>query len=452
MKAATKLLAVLSLLLIWSIQAKADERYGVKRTADLTIDVWVNKSDGATYSYGEDIAVYFRASDDCYAAVYDIDPAGNVSLLFPSDYNGSCFVRGGEVYRIPDPYDDYRLEVTGPAGKEYIYAVATYQHIDPPEFIRYEFFEYGNWDSYYDDFIHSMRGEREVFAADLNDRIANGPHVSAMTMFYIDDLYRHHRWYRHWHYDPYYIGSVWIGCDFIGAEVWIDGCYYGIAPIWIPQIYIGRHWIWIYYHGYPCWQDYVYVRSGQRHYVDAKINRRYHDFDYGRRGIRDWRFKEERYRNEPDFVREADKYKSKRSRTLAEPPSRVIEKYSKRASLDNNYSNKVTRQYQYEKNDRTRDSGIIRENKSRSAEKQKTDRDKTQNRLSVDPKKDILKQPEKEPESRPVIKKESRQEKSNDSQKSKRIEVKQDRGSSKPSLEDKSSKPQSRAGAKRGKK
>ncbi len=309
--------------------AYAGEKHGPVRVDNLEIDLWVNKSEGSTYYYGEDLAIYLRTNDDCYVVVYDIDPEGNVSLLFPSDYESSCFVRGGEVVRIPDVYDDYHLEIAGPRGEEHIYAVATYKPITPPDFIRYEYFEYGNWDSYYDDFVHSMVGERAKFATDLNWRIAQGDHASAHTMFYIDDGYRHHRWYRHWTYDPYYVGSVWVGTGYPGCEVWIDGVYWGIAPILIPQIYVGRHWVWIYYNGYPCWQDYIYVTRGQRYYVDVKIGRRYLDFEYGRGNMRDWRFKYEVHENEQGFVKKAREARVKHTPPRRPAPVRVVEKYSK---------------------------------------------------------------------------------------------------------------------------
>jgi hypothetical protein len=333
-----KIMMVLLMIFGSAVSIQAQNKHGIDRVDDLGIDVWVNKGEGSTYYYGEDVAIYFRADYDCYVVVYDIDPSGNVSLLFPSDYNSSTYVRGGEVYRIPDTYDDYHLEVSGPEGSEFIYAVASYSPIDAPDFIRYEYYEYGDWDYYYDDFIHTMSGERAAFAASLNRRIARGPYTAAMTMFYIDDGYRHHRWYRYWDYDPYYVGSIWVGVNYPGCEVWIDGVYFGIGPILIPRIYYGRHWVWIYYHGYPCWQDYVYVHRGQRYYVDAKVKRRFLDYDYGRRNMRDWRFKYDKYRNEPDFKHEADRDRVKHTRSRPTPPAQVINKYSKKQVSSEKYS------------------------------------------------------------------------------------------------------------------
>jgi hypothetical protein len=324
---------VMVVLLVFPAVSFAENQTGISKVSPLDIDIWVNKGDQATYYFGEDVAVYFRTSADCYVVVYDIDPAGNVSLLYPAEYESDCFVRGGEVYRIPDPSDDYRLEITGPRGREFIHAVASYDYIEPPEFIRYEFYEYGDWDYYYDDFIHTMHGEMADFVARLNDRIVNGPYVTASTMFYIDDSYRHHRWYRYWPIEPYYVSSVWIGCNFPYAEVWIDGCYYGIAPILIPSIYIGHHWVWIYYNGYPCWQDYIYIRHGQRYYVDAKIKRRFGDFDYGRSKMKHWSFKQDKHRNEPDFIRDVVKHPVEHPKRLKQPPSRVTQKYSKKHDI-----------------------------------------------------------------------------------------------------------------------
>lgn len=365
--------------------AYAGDNQGAVKVGDLEIDLWVNKSEGSTYYYGEDLAIYFRTTDDCYVVVYDIDPEGNVSLLYPDDYESSCFVNGGEVVRIPDTSDDYHLEISGPSGQEHIYAVATYNQIEPPDFISYEYFEYGNWDSYYDDFIHTANGEREEFVSDLNRRIAQAEHVTAHTMFFIDENYRHHSWYRHWTYDPYYVGSVWIGTGYSGCEVWIDGIFWGIAPVLVPEIYIGRHWVWIYYNGYPCWQDYFHVKRGQRCYVDAKIGRRYLDYEYGRAAMRDWKFKYEVEENGSDFMEKAQKARQKHVSSKPSAPSKVVQKYSrieasgsavtKQQTIKQQTSEKVTRSIT--KKQQTNEKTTRSVSKQETIEKKPTNRFKT---------------------------------------------------------------------------
>jgi hypothetical protein len=340
-------LAILAILLVTASAVYAEEDSGIRRVSDPDVDLWVNKGDDASYYYGDDIAVFFETNQDAYVIVYDIDPAGNVSLLFPENYDSDCFVRAGQVIRVPGSDSDYRLEVNGPSGREYIYAVASRNYIRPPDFIKYAFYDYSNWDRYYDDFVYKVSGQRAEFVEALNNRIVDGPYVQASVTFSIDDTYRHSRWYRHWSYDPYYVGSMWVGADYPGCEVWIDGCYYGIAPMLIPDVYFGYHWVWIYYDGYPCWYNHVYVNHNQRYYVDAKIDRRdghrngYGDNDGGKfdhrdgNGGRRWDLKEDKYRNERDFKTELVKHPSdNKSPSRQLPPTWVNDKYSGKHDSD----------------------------------------------------------------------------------------------------------------------
>ncbi|OGC89772.1 MAG: hypothetical protein A2W25_02695 [candidate division Zixibacteria bacterium RBG_16_53_22] len=297
------------------------------------IDVWTNKGHDARYYFGEDVAVYFRAEDDCYVVVYDVDPSGNVSILFPSSHNGSSYVEGGRVYRVPDYGDDFRLEIAGGSGDEHIFAVASYDYINPPDFMKYVGYDYGD-DSYYDDdyFAIKVRGSLDNFVGSLNARICSGPYVVAHTRFLVDTNYRHHRHYRYWDYDPYYVGSIWIGCDYPGSEIWIDGIFIGIAPILVPRVMVGYHWVWVYYGGYPCYQRYFYVPSYQRFYIDVRIDHRYHDYKFRRRAFRDWVFEEKKYRNEDGFRENAREIRQKnvRNRPL---PATIVRDYADRGVI-----------------------------------------------------------------------------------------------------------------------
>jgi hypothetical protein len=342
-------LAILAVIAITAGFAYSNDDTGIRRVNDLQIDLWVNKGDDATYYYGDDVAVFFEVNRDAYVIVYDIDPAGNVSLLFPESYDQDCFVRAGQVYRIPGADSDYRLEISGPSGHEYIYAVASYNYIRPPDFIKYAFYDYSDWDRYYDDFVYKQSGSRADFVASLNRRIVDGPYVQASVSFRIDDSYRHSRWYRHWRYEPYYSGSIWIGTDWPGCEVWIDGCYYGITPLLIPDIYIGYHWVWIYHNGYPCWHNHIYINHTHRYYIDAKIDRRdWHRGGHGDagggkydrrdgRGGRKWDLKQDIYRNERDIKTEIAKHPSDNKSPVKQlPPRWVREKYTQKHESDIN--------------------------------------------------------------------------------------------------------------------
>lgn len=86
---------------------------------DFRIDIWTNQPD---YYTGEDIRIYFHVSLDSYVYIFDIDTNGDSRQIFPNYYDRDNYVRGGNTYSIPDY--GYRLEVTGPSGREYLRAVA----------------------------------------------------------------------------------------------------------------------------------------------------------------------------------------------------------------------------------------------------------------------------------------------------------------------------------------
>lgn len=104
---------------------------------DLDIKVWTEKDEGAVYRPGEPIKVYFKASRDCYVTLYNIDTEGKVHILFPYGYKESNFVEGDQVYRLPKLSRHKRLIVTGPAGVEYIQAVASLHPFPVPIWPRY---------------------------------------------------------------------------------------------------------------------------------------------------------------------------------------------------------------------------------------------------------------------------------------------------------------------------
>lgn len=90
----------------------------------LQASVWLDEENGAVHQPGETVEIYFRATEDCYVAVYDIDTDGFLSLLYPrSGHSGR--VLGEHIYSIPDERDDYELIIDGEKGIEYVVAIAS---------------------------------------------------------------------------------------------------------------------------------------------------------------------------------------------------------------------------------------------------------------------------------------------------------------------------------------
>ena len=54
----------------------------------------------------------------------DINPDGNLCIIFPNYFHPSSFIRAGEITQIP-PQNKFKLKVSGPSGLERIKAFVT---------------------------------------------------------------------------------------------------------------------------------------------------------------------------------------------------------------------------------------------------------------------------------------------------------------------------------------
>lgn len=89
----------------------------------LDIDIWVAKED-AIYYPTENLKIFFRANQDCFIAVYDIEVGGRESLLFPPEGEDG-WVEAGQTYELPPETAEYDYVISGPEGIETIVAVAS---------------------------------------------------------------------------------------------------------------------------------------------------------------------------------------------------------------------------------------------------------------------------------------------------------------------------------------
>jgi|GEM_PF-547837 len=130
------LILVLSFATIFSVSAKDQVKFHaegrdqarersiiVTPDIDFRVDIWTERT---VYYPGETIRIFFHASRDCYVYIFDIDPRGTTRQIFPNYYDQDNFIRAGYTYSIPDY--GYRLEVTGPSGREYLHAIAVRDH------------------------------------------------------------------------------------------------------------------------------------------------------------------------------------------------------------------------------------------------------------------------------------------------------------------------------------
>jgi len=157
-------------VLWWSVSGAAAGVVPVPTDEELEIRVWTDRGEGAVYDRGDRIVVYFEASRDCYVTLVHMDTEGYVRILFPYEYDDSPFVRGGRVYRVPDPGDRYDLVVTGPMGIEYIQAIASLHPYPIPLWPRY-------WDS-----LRRWRGRFGKLEIRFIERISGDPFVGMIEI------------------------------------------------------------------------------------------------------------------------------------------------------------------------------------------------------------------------------------------------------------------------------
>jgi hypothetical protein len=80
------------------------------------------KTDYQVYSPNEALKLSLELSRDAYVYIYDINPAGRVTLLFPNGFSRNNFWKAGK-HTLPDN-SSYSLVVTEPLGLESLQALA----------------------------------------------------------------------------------------------------------------------------------------------------------------------------------------------------------------------------------------------------------------------------------------------------------------------------------------
>lgn len=86
------------------------------------ISVWTKKKE---YRVGEKLQVHFRAKEDCYVYLYHESARGEVTLIFPNEFDGENFIEGGKQYTIPDDSYGFDFIIQPPLGTERIKALVT---------------------------------------------------------------------------------------------------------------------------------------------------------------------------------------------------------------------------------------------------------------------------------------------------------------------------------------
>jgi hypothetical protein len=92
---------------------------------NLSVDVWVDRGDGAIYRCGDKLTVFVRASQDCYLYLIYHDADGNDILIYPNARQANNRILSGIIYQIPDARDTFDFKVQPPFGTELLKAIVS---------------------------------------------------------------------------------------------------------------------------------------------------------------------------------------------------------------------------------------------------------------------------------------------------------------------------------------
>lgn len=84
-------------------------------------------TDKTSYRIGERLQIFLRIGAQAYVYIFDVDPAGRVSQVFPNVFSRQNLLSAG-TYTLPD--GPYTLTISGPEGTEYLHAVAITQAVN----------------------------------------------------------------------------------------------------------------------------------------------------------------------------------------------------------------------------------------------------------------------------------------------------------------------------------
>jgi hypothetical protein len=74
---------------------------------------------------GESVVFHFKSNRNGFLTIIDIQPNGDVVVLFPNDFSSSDGIKANTDYSIPSETDGFEITVTEPAGTDTIVAFFT---------------------------------------------------------------------------------------------------------------------------------------------------------------------------------------------------------------------------------------------------------------------------------------------------------------------------------------
>src|SRR6056297_1424777 len=210
--------------------------------ASFEIQVTINKGNGGIYTPGENLSLTFRTNRDAYVVLYDIQPNGQVSIIFPNRYDQNNFVRANTTYYLPR--QGYSFMIDNVSGTEYIQAVASTK----------QFVHYNQWQMAFNNSVYPpVSMDATKYFDNFSTKIAVVPDPQILWTSAIVPL----------NVTPYPMNG-YLNCTSYpsGAEVWVDVVYTGSrTPCTLP-LNPGNHLVRYVISPYREKSQYVLINPG----------------------------------------------------------------------------------------------------------------------------------------------------------------------------------------------
>ena len=133
--------ALLTLVLTPAAQGQA--RVALGEADAVEARVWLGRGEEPLLQRGDQVRVYYHATQDAYVTIFHIDTDGTTRLAFPQSPDEGHYVRGGRDYRLLFPRSPYWYVEDQP-GMGYYFIVASPERFDFSSF-RFSYYDRG-WD------------------------------------------------------------------------------------------------------------------------------------------------------------------------------------------------------------------------------------------------------------------------------------------------------------------
>ena len=182
---------------------------------------------------GEYTRVLVRATQDAYVAVVHITPDGDVEFLWPNDYYGDGYMRGGAQYAVTSRGGVRGLRIGSGYGIGYVLAVASDEPLDLRRVRDYYYRRSASWDpnlNVVGDPFRAMERLARLLVPDYDDGYGA---VDWYTYHVGSQRYRYPRYACYETYGSWYTSrsSYYDGCDrvrvlLVSAPYYYDTRYY----------------------------------------------------------------------------------------------------------------------------------------------------------------------------------------------------------------------------------